>query len=94
MRYPGNVQLVIVLSFFLATAGAGLFTPASAAIIEAAVNVHLRIVKRCAMSVVSSTANPQVDVRCSRPVAYQVRIHQQQPSSVSESDYGRVVVSY
>lgn len=94
MRYPGNTQLVIVLSFCLAIAGSGWFTPASAAIIEAAVNVHLRVVNRCAMSVTSFTANPRVDVRCSRPVAYDVKVHQQPPSAVSDSEYGRVVISY
>ena len=94
MRYPGNTLLVMVLSFCFVIAGAGLFTPVSAAVIEAAVNVHLRVVNRCAMSVASSTLNPRVDVHCNRPVAYEVRIHQQTPSSVSRADYGRVVISY
>lgn len=94
MRYPGNTQLVMVLSFCFVIAGAGLFTPASAAIIEAAVNVHLRVVNRCAMSLSSSALNPRVDVHCSRPVAYEIKIHQQPPSSVSEANYGRVVISY
>ncbi len=94
MRYPGHGQLSIVLSFCLAVVCSGLFTPASATIIESTVHVHLRVVNPCAMSVISTAVLPRVDVHCRLPVAFQVQIHQDGVTTASNSHYQRVVINY
>ncbi len=94
MRNPGRYTLAIVLSVFLSVACSGIAFPSSAAIIEAAVNVHLQVVNRCAMSLVTSANNARINVHCNRPVAYHIRVNQEPVQVAQQQQFRRVVISY
>lgn len=92
MRFPkSRISKGICLELAFIVFYLGVVGTAVAQITEVSLDVHLRIINRCSMTV--NATDGDTSVSCNRPVAYRVSIR---PAASSSSDNGmnRVIITY